>query len=56
MMNFQNAPASVTVDLSGVATGGLTNLRTSASVPPQARLSVDLPPYGYDLFAVANQR
>jgi glycosidase len=56
MMNFQNAPASVTVDLSGVATAGLTNLRTSASVPPQARLSVDLPPYGYDLFAVTNER
>jgi hypothetical protein len=56
MMNFQNAPATVTVDLSGVATTGLTNLRTSASIPPQARLSVDLPPYGYELFAVANER
>jgi hypothetical protein len=56
MMNFQNAPATVTVDLSGVATTGLTILRTSASIPPQARLSVDLPPYGYELFAVANER
>ena len=55
VMNFQNAGTKATVDLSGVATTGLTNLRTSAAIPPQGKLPVDLPPYGYELFLVENQ-
>ena len=51
-MNFQSAAANVTLDLSGVAAGGLTNLRTSAAVPLQTKLSVDVPAYGYELFLV----
>ncbi len=55
-MNFQSAAASVTLDLSGVAAGGLTNVRTSAAVPLQTKLSVDVPAYGYELFLVSNER
>ena len=56
VMNFQSAAASVTLDLSGVAAGGLTNVRTSAAVPLQTKLSVDVPAYGYELFLVSNER
>jgi len=52
VMNFQNVGATVTLDLSGVATAGLTNLRTAAAIPAPARVSVDLPAYGYELFSV----
>ena len=52
VMNFQNAPAMVTLDLSGVAMDGLTNLRTRATVAPRGPLSVELAPFGYELFVV----
>lgn len=50
--NFQNTPATVTLDLSGVATQSLKNLRTSAALPLQTALPVDMPAYGYELFLV----
>jgi hypothetical protein len=49
-MNFLSTRATVTLDLSGVSTTGLTNLRTSAAVPLQTPPSIDVSAYGYELF------
>ncbi len=51
-MNFQAAPQTVEVDLSGVATPGLVEVGTGASLARNTRLAVDLPAYGYRLFVV----
>ena len=52
VMNFQNAAANATLDLSGVDANRLTNLRTSATVPLQTKLSVEVRAYGSELFLV----
>jgi glycosidase len=49
VMNFQSAPASISLDLSGVAASRLENLRTSSAVPFETKLSIEVPAYGYAL-------
>jgi len=51
-MNFQAAPQTVEVDLSGVATPGLVEVATGASLTRTTLLAVDLPAYGYRVFVV----
>jgi Maltogenic Amylase, C-terminal domain len=51
-MNFQASPQTVDVDMSGVATSGLVEVGTGASLARNTRLAVDLPAYGYRLFVV----
>ncbi len=52
VMNFQNGAANATLDLSGFDANHLTNLRTSATVPLQTKLSVEVRAYGFELFLV----
>jgi len=52
VMNFQNGTANATLDLSGFDANHLTNLRTSATVPLQTKLSVEVRAYGFELFLV----
>jgi hypothetical protein len=52
VLNFQSAGQTVEVDLSGVATAGLVDLRTGAEVPRENPLKVVLPRDGYRLYKV----
>jgi len=50
VMNFQPMPQTVEVDISGIATTGLIDLRTSSIQSPNNPLKVDLEAYGYQLY------
>jgi hypothetical protein len=50
VMNFQPVPQTVEVDISGIATTGLVDLRTSSIRSPDNPLKVDLEAYGYQLY------
>ena len=50
VMNFQPTPQTVEVDLSGVATPGLVELKTGKAISRQNPLKVDLPAYGFRLY------
>ncbi len=52
VLNFQPAPQTVQVDLSGVATAGLIEVKSNTAIPRQNPLPVDLPGYGYRLYVV----
>jgi len=52
VLNFQSTPQTVDVDLRGVHSGGLLELRTSERIEYQDLLEVELPAYGYRLYLV----
>ena len=52
VFNFQATPQTVEVELSGVATAGLVELKTGESYERQTIFNVKLPAYGYQLFQV----
>jgi hypothetical protein len=52
VLNFQGSPSTVEVDLSGVATAGVIDLKTAERFDRTLALSVALPAYGYAFFQV----
>jgi glycosidase len=52
VLNFQLQKQKVEVDLSGVATAGLVDLKSGESMSRQNPLDLELPAYGYRLFQV----
>jgi hypothetical protein len=52
VLNFQSAGQTVEVDLSGVTTTGLAELRTGSVSPRAIPFRVELPAYGYQLYQV----
>jgi len=52
VMNFQPTPQTVEVDLSGISTSGLVELKKGATFARRASLPVELPAYGYRLFVL----
>lgn len=50
VMNFEPVPQTVEVDMSGVATETLVEIRTNSSVEYRNDLKLDLPAYGYKLY------
>ena len=46
-MNFQPMPQTVEVDMSGVNTSGLVDVRTNSSTSRNNPLKLELPAYGY---------
>jgi hypothetical protein len=52
VMNFQSTPQTVAVDMSGLATAGLVDLRENTTTPRQNPFKVELPAYGYRIYLV----
>jgi hypothetical protein len=52
VLNFQSQKQKVEVDLSGVATAGLVDLKDGSVMARQNPLDLELPAYGYRLFQV----
>jgi hypothetical protein len=52
VLNFQPTPETVEVDLSGVASSGLVELRDSKLFEYWDLFKVELPAYGYRLYLV----
>ena len=52
VLNFQSQKQRVKVDLSGVATAGLIDLKHGVLMDRQNPLDLELPVYGYRLFQV----
>lgn len=52
MFNFQETPRTVEVDLSGVATAGLLDLRNGELHSPRITFAVELPAHGYGFYQV----
>ncbi len=52
VMNFQATPQTVEVDMSGIASSGLVDLKTGSATPRQNPFKVDLPAYGYRFYLV----
>ena len=52
VLNFQPGDQTVEIDLSGVATAGLVELKTGNEIAREIRLTADLPAYGYRLYRV----
>jgi hypothetical protein len=50
VMNFQPMPQTVEVDMSGVATAGLVDVRTNSSTSRNNPLKLELPAHGYRLY------
>lgn len=52
VMNFQSTPQAVELDMSGVATAGLVELKSGELAARQNPFKVELPPYGYRFYQV----
>ena len=50
VMNFQPALQTIEVDMSGVATAGLVEMRSGAAISRSNPLKLELPAYGYRLY------
>ena len=56
VLNFQATPQAVEVDLSGVATAGLVELKYGEYVERQSPFKVELPAYGYRFYQVLSAK
>ena len=52
VLNFQPTSQTVEVDLAGVATAGIVDLRDGSSLARATHVPIELPPFGYRFFQV----
>jgi hypothetical protein len=52
VLNYQPVEETVRVDLSGVATAGLVDMKSGKEYPRMIPLTIDVPAYHYRLFIV----
>jgi hypothetical protein len=50
VLNYQPAPQTIELDLSGVAAAGLREVRNGFFIERRSKIQLDLPAYGYRFF------